>query len=231
LEPLSPFVLWTPAELEPVPEELLQPPERRSFLLELLRDPGAVVRRILDREKNANLVLSSLAVIALGSAVFAASVVTARGATPLEVLRAALLLPLDALAAIAAALGPIYVVGIFVSARIPLARLVSTLLASVASGAQLLAVLGPILHVVYARDPLWQGPLGLVAAFLASGAAGGLRIRTLLELMAEEIASAGAGAARLTDGDRFRVAILARMAMTFLGFTSALALWAFDAFL
>jgi hypothetical protein len=230
LEPLSPFVPWTEADRSPIPDELLHQPEQRSLLLELLREPRAIALRALDQEKNQMLVLSSLAVITLGASVFEACVVTARGATVLELLRATALLPIDVLAAIAAAIGPIYVVGIFVSARIPLARLVSTLLASVANASLLLTVLGPIVHVLFARDPLWAGPLALVFSFLAAALVAGLRIRGLLGLLAEEIALAG-GDPGLSASDRFRVGILARMAMVYLGFTTALAMWALDAFL
>jgi hypothetical protein len=225
-EPLSPFVPWTAEDRAPLSGDLggHRPP---SLIVEILREPERLAAGILDQARVQSIVLAALGLVAGSGATLAAIVAAARGTG--SAFRSAPLVVGDTLLAVAASIGPIYAVGVLVAARIPLSRLVPTLLAAVAMGALLQAGLGPVVYVLWKLDPLWAGPLSLVGAFLVSSLSSGVRIRRLLTILAEEISLAGGAA--LGPGDRFRVGIVSRMAMVFLAFTTALGLWAFDAFL
>ncbi|MFP2934106.1 hypothetical protein ACLESO_55075, partial [Pyxidicoccus sp. 3LG] len=144
---------------------------------------------------------------------------------------ASALTALNVLLSLAVSLGPIYVTGILVAARVPLARLVAALLASAATGVLLLAGLAPPLYLLWGLDSEWAGPLMLTAAFLLAGGAAGLRVHRLLELMAESVTRTALGdpTAVLGEADAFRVGILARIACMMVAFTLALGVWAFDA--
>ena len=93
-----------------------------------------------------------------------------------------------------------------------------------ASGSLLLIPLAPFVWLAFAKDPLWQGPLALVGAFLVAALAGGRRLYTVLSGLGERCAGGS-----MTPLQRFRVRIVARMAMTSLAFTLALGFWGFDA--
>lgn len=228
-EPLSPFVAWSPADRR-IPDALLGGEPTPSLLVELLRDPEAIVGRILDPARQLTLVVGAIGAAAAGTAFFTATMAAARhlGVLWLPSLVAAF----DFLLAVGAALGPIYATGLLVSARLPLARLIAAMLAATATGALLLGGLAPAVYALWQLDREWYGPLGFVAAFAFAGLAGGARLHELLTLLALRISreTRGDPSAVLSGEDAFRVGILARVAMMTLAFTLSLALWAFDAF-
>ena len=230
-EPVSPFVAWSADERAPLPD-LVDIEAPASLVADLLRDPDAVVERLLDPQRIQSLVLGTLLVIGITTGFFGATAASGRFGG--DVLRAGTLVPLNALMALAAALGPIYATGLLVAARLPLAKLVATLLSSAATGALILGALAPIPYALWEIDPVWAGPLSLVGAFALSAVVAGARMHGLLRMLAEAIAKGteeGDKSGELSDGDRFRVGIIARMSLLFLAFTSALSMWAFDAFL
>jgi hypothetical protein len=229
-EPLTPFVPWSAEERAPLPEVEPAPLDERHLLADLLREPSAVVERLLDPARLQGLVVGSVGVIAGCTAFFAATVSAARGEGEAGGL-ASVLTALNVLLSLAVSLGPIYVTGILVASRVPLARLVAALLASAATGVLLLAGLAPPLYLLWGLDSEWAGPLMLTAAFLLSGAAAGARIHRLLNLMAQTVTRAALGrpTAVLSEADAFRVGILARVACMLVAFSLALGFWGFDA--
>jgi hypothetical protein len=228
-EPLSPFMPWSAEERAPLSAQEAEADEERGLLVELLREPSAIVERLLAPERLQGLVLGSVGLIAGCTSLFAATASAARGYGGAP--GAAVLSSANVLLALAASLGPIYAASILVAARVPLARLVAALLASAATGSLLLAGLVPPLYLLWRLDPEWAGPLMLTSAFLLSGAAAGARIHKLLSLMAESVTRSALGnpQAVLSAEDSFRVGILARVSWMMVTFTSALAFWAFDA--
>lgn len=229
-EPLSPFVPWSAEERAPLPEWVAQLPVDRNLVVELLREPAAIVERLLDPVRLRGLVLGSVGFIVVGTSLFAATSSAARDAGQAGLLSAALT-SLNVLMALAASLGPIYAAGMLLAARVPLARLVAALLASAASGSLVLAALSPPLYLLWRLDSEWSGPLMLLSAFLVSGAAAGARIHKLLVRMALEVTRAALGdpTAALSKDDAERVGILARVSWMMLGFTTAIGFWAFKA--
>lgn len=229
-EPLTPFMPWSVEERAPLPESTVPGEPERQLLVELLREPSAIVERLLEPARLQGLVVGSVGVITVCTSLFAATSSAAREGSENGAL-AAILTSVNVLMALAASLGPIYAASILVAARVPLARLVAALLASAATGSLLLAGLAPPLYLLWRLDSEWAGPLLLMAAFLLSGAAAGARIHRLLSLLAESVTRAALGnpAATLSEKDAFRVGILARVSWMMVAFTSALGFWAFDA--
>jgi hypothetical protein len=227
-EPLTPFMPWSAEERAPLPE-VEEGGGERHLLVELLREPSAIVERLLDPGKLQGLVVGTVGIIGVSTLLFAASVSAASRWT--EAWRAAGLTPLNVLMALAASLGPIYATSLLLAARVPLARLVAALLASAATGTLLLAGLAPPLYLMWRLDSEWAGPLMLTGAFLLSGAVAGARIHRLLHLMAETVTRAALGKAdaQLSREDAFRVGILARVSWMLVAFTTALGFWAFNA--
>lgn len=227
-EPLSPFMPWSQEERAPLPQGEDPTVGGRSMLADLLREPSAIVDRVLDPTRVQSVVLSSALIIAVGTSFFAAAASVARGEQAWPV--AAALTSLNVLMSLAASLGPIYATGILVAARVPLARLVASLLSATAAGSLMLAGLAPPLYLLWRLDAEWAGPLMMVAAFLLAGAAAGARIHGLLGLMAETVTRTALGeTAKLSAEDAFRVGILARVSWMMLAFTLALGFWAFNA--
>lgn len=227
-EPLSPFMPWSQEEREPLPQGEDPTAGGRSLLADLLREPSAIVERLLDPSRLQGLVLGSAGIIAVGTSFFAAAASVARGKEAWW--GAAALTSLNVLMSLAASLGPIYATGILVSARVPMARLVAALLSAAAAGALLLAGMAPPLYLTWRLDPEWGGPLMMVSAFLLSGAAAGARIHRLLSVMAETVTRSALGeGAKLHEEDAFRVGILARVSWMMLAFTLALGFWGFNA--
>jgi hypothetical protein len=228
-EPLTPFMPWSVEERAPLPEPGTAMEPERQLLVELLREPAAIVERLLDPARLQGLVLGSVGVIAVCTSAFAATSSAARGGDD-QALSAALT-SANVLMALAASLGPIYAASILVAARVPLARLVAALLASAATGSLLLAGLAPPLYLLWRLDAEWAGPLLLTGAFLLSGAAAGARIHRLLSLMAESVTRAAldSPSATLSAEDAYRVGILARVSWMMVAFTSGLGFWAFNA--
>jgi hypothetical protein len=227
-ELVSPFVAYGPEDRGEIPERMIEAAEDRSLVGDLLRDPGAVVERILDPARAERTILGSLAAIA-GSAALYALVVKGGAGLP-EAARAAGLVPASMLLALAAVLGPVWATGLMIAARLPLARLVGTLTAAVATGALLLVPLAPLTRVALELNPAWAGPLSICASFGTVAAAAGGRVRGLLLRLALQVARDASPAVtiELTPHDAFRVGILARMAMVLIAFTQALAFWSFD---
>lgn len=225
-EPITPFVAWASADRAPVRDALGGP---TPLAIELLCDPPTIVQRLLDPSRVAGTVLGALVVMAAATAFFGATIAVVRDSPATEVATSAGLLAFNALLALAAALGPIYATGVLVAARLPLSRLVAALVAAAASGAMILAALAPVPYGLFQVDPEWAGPLSVVGAFAIAAIASGRRLHQLLTLIAAAVVSQVRGPdTELSDGERFRVGIVARMGMTFLAFTSALAMWAFD---
>lgn len=229
-EPLTPFMPWTPEERAPLHRTDTAAEPERQLLVELLREPDAIVARLLDASRLQGLVLGSMGVITLCTSFFAATANASRLTGEPGWISAGLT-SVNVLMALAASLGPIYAASILVAARVPLARLVASLLASAATGSLLLAGLAPPLYLVWRLDPEWGGPLLLIGAFLLSGAAAGARIHGLLRLMAESVTRAAMGSpeATLSAQDAYRVGILARVSWMMVAFTSGMGFWAFNA--
>jgi len=220
-EPASPFIAWSDDDRAPIADLDLGP---ASLIDDLLRSPQATAERVLDPSESPELVLGALGTIVAGTACFGAIVAAARpGGSPLVTAAFAVF---DVLLALAAALGPIYAASILAAARLPLSRLVATLLSSAAVGSLLLAALAPLPYGLWKVDDTWAGPLALVGAFAVSAIASGSRMRRLLHALAEQVDPE----TKPTERDRARVAIVARMSMVFVAFTTGLSLWAFDAF-
>lgn len=223
-EPRSPFLGAEPARA-PSLDALVDEDQRdRPLVLELVCDVPAVVRRLAAPGELEGLVKAGLLLTVASAGVHAAGLMSPYG--PLVAARAAGLTAASLLFGLAAALGPIYGTGVLVAARLPMARLVAVLLAATAAGALGLAGLTPLVRLALAWDPVWVGPLAQVGGFLVMGALTGLRLSRLLVALAEASAPGP-----LTEGARFRVGILSRMALSFSALTTCLALWAFDAFL
>jgi len=229
-EPLSPFVPWSPEERTLEWHEKRAEPRERNLLGELLRGPGDLVERLMEASKLQGLVLASLGVITVCTSAFAGTLGAARvggGAWGVS----AVLASCNVLLALAAALGPVYAASVLLAARVPLARLVATLLASAATGSLLLVGLAPPLYLLWGLDSEWAGPLMLFSAFVLSGFAAGARTYRLLMALAEAVtrASCGEPERKLSAEDAFRVGILARVSLMMVAFTSALGFWAFQA--
>ena len=227
-EPLTPFMPWAAEDRAAPPEELFLP-GRTSLLVDILREPRAVAARLLDPSRTLGLVLGSIALIVAGTAFFTAITSMARGSHHFTL--HAVVASLNVLMAVAAALGPIYATSILVSARMPMGRLVATLLSSSATGSLVLAGLAPVVYILWRFDPAWAGTLSLVSSFAVAGLAGGARLHRLLGTTAEAVtrASLADPTAKLSDYDAFRVGLFARVSLMMLGFTTALAIWGLDA--
>jgi hypothetical protein len=227
-ERLSPFVPWSVEERAPLPRAEPSATDERPLLVELLREPVGITERLLDPTRLQGLILGSVASIAGCTSFFAAAASFARGK---EAWGSAALTSLNVLMSLAAALGPIYATSILLAARVPLARLVATLLSAAATGALLLAGLASPLYLLWRLEPEWGGPLMMVSAFLLAGAAAGARIHKLLRLQAETVTrrALGDAGAELSEGDAFRVGILARVSWMMVAFTLAMGFWAFNA--
>ncbi|MBI2374086.1 MAG: hypothetical protein HYV07_08810 [Deltaproteobacteria bacterium] len=223
VEAISPFVAHSAADLGELPasEE-----SGRSLLVDLLREPEATVRRLLDPKELAETVLGALSLLAVTTSFFAAVVMSALPyGSPL---RAAAVLPINVLLALAAALGPMYATGIIVAARVPMSRLVAVVLAASATGAAVLAALAPIPYALYRIDDQWVGPISMFSCCVLGSIAGGARLHVLLYHLAREVRARSGR--ELSTGELFRVGIVARMSMVVLAFTVALAGWVLDVF-
>ena len=228
-EPVSPFMVWSAEDLRPVEDPSVHGDDP-GLLVDLLRDPERMAERILEPQRLQPALLGALSVIVGSMMLFATVVGPAAGLELQELLRAAALLPLNMLLATIAAFGPAYAASILVAARMPLARLVAGICCSLAVGAVILAALSPLPHVLMKLDPLWAGPLSLVACFAVSALLTGIRVRRILTSMATLVhrASLDCSAAELPEEVAHRVGIFARVAMVFLAFTVSLSFWAFD---
>jgi hypothetical protein len=227
-EPLSPFVAWSAEAQAPLSLEAPSDDgEGRGMLVEIITAPERFALRVVEGRSMEATIAGLLGVAVLGSAAFALVVRLDLGL--LVAVGAGLRLALSVVLAVAAAIGPIHAAGVLVAARVPLPRLVAVMLASTAVGAAALAPLGPVVRFLHGYDAEWWGPLSLVGAFVVAAAVASVTLRRLLLALAEE-ASAASGRGALSEGDLFRVGIVARMALVFLGYTSVLALWGVGAF-
>ncbi len=222
-EPLSPFLGWSEDDaLLPTSPDT---PDQ-ALLVQLLQHPDAVVDRILDPAKAQATTLGSLAVTAACGGL--AAVVMLSGWKPFPVLLLdAGMVVLGLLGALAASLVPIYGASIVHTVRLPLGRLVAMLCAAVATAAIVLLAASVAPMVLWRVDPEWAGPLAIVGSFLLASAAGALRFRSLLGWLAER-SGVEAGLDR-QPGPRLgdpRLRAFARLAMLVLGFTHAVAGWA-----
>lgn len=213
-ETLSPFVTWEETDRAPLPEELLHNPEHRSIATELLRSPEAIIDQLSSRSGAQRLILGAIGWVALGTVSFTLMQET----EPSLMKRAygAPLLALHLLAVVAATLGPIYGTALLQQTRIPMTRLIATLLAAMATGTILLGALSPLLRVLAQRDELW-GAMATALAFVLAGGTAGRRIHRLLVVQAENIAGG-----QLSSDDAYRVGIVARVAFVLLGLCTAL---------
>lgn len=229
-EPLSPFVAWSDdvrGALDVGPLE--QARARRNVFVEIVTEPDRFAARILDARELQSAIVTATAAVVLGTAAFAAVVRMDEG--PLTAVGAAGRLALSVLLAIAAAMGPIHAAGILVAARVPLPRLVAVMMASTAVGMLMLAPLAPVVRFLHDYDAMWMGPLALMGAFAMAATVGGVTLWRLLRELAVAMARARGGErARLGDSDTFRVGIVARLSLVFMGYTAMLALWGLRAF-
>ncbi len=223
IEPTSPFVIADDETIRVVPDAV--PP---TLLFDLLGAPDRVVERLLDPARLESALLGSLSAITVGTALFAVVLTIPHG--PVAALRAAVLSSIDALIALAAALGPIWAAGILASARLPLSRLVGALSTSAASGALILAALAPVPYFLCKWDDLWAGPLSVVLCFALSAMVAGKRLHGTL-LRTGEAIKGRVSTEPLDPAERHRIGVLARIAMLVLALTGSLAVWGFDAFL
>jgi hypothetical protein len=230
-EPLSPFVTWAAEERGALPSEAQESGQPQSLVVDVLRDPAAVVEQLLDPARTPSLVVGSVAMVMAGTSFFSAAAAAAQGGS--GVLATALAAGANVLVAMAAAVGPIYAASILVAARVPLGRLVAALLSCAATGSLVLAGMGPLAYVLWQLDDVWAGPLALVGGFGVAGMAAGVRLHHVLTLMAKAVTRATLRdpTAGLSPGDTMRVGILARVSLMVVGFTVALAFWGFGAFL
>jgi hypothetical protein len=222
-EPLSPFLGWAEDD-ELLPASGDAPDQ--ALLVQLLQHPDAVVDRILDPQRVQATTTGSLAVTAACGGV--AALVMLSGWKPLPwLLLDAGMVVLGLLGALTASLLPIYGASILHTVRLPLGRLVALLCAAVATAAIVLLAASVAPMVLWRLDPEWAGPLGIVGSFLLASAAGALRFRSLLGWLAErsgvEAEPARQPGPRLGDP---RLRAFSRVAMLVLGFTHALAGWA-----
>ncbi|MFT3839437.1 MAG: hypothetical protein QM723_20810 [Myxococcaceae bacterium] len=203
-------------------EELLEHASVEVPLVtDLVRRPEAIAERVLDAPRVETVVKASLTATLLGSA--AAGWFAFGAFDPAISWEAALLVPLHLHAALIAAIGPLYAVSVMLNARIPLARLVAVMLAAAALSALTLGATAPLISYLFHRDHVWLGPLAMVAAFVVSGLAGGLRLHSLL--LATAHAHAQRSSRQMTPELLFRIGIFARVGTMLLGLTTSLAVW------
>ena len=219
---LSPFLAWNEEDRAPLPEALLAAPDD-SLVVDLLNDPAAVVARLDAPLPLQRTVLASVTMVAAATAVL--GLVVARATGPGATFATASLCVVDAFVAMAAALGPIHATSILLAARIPLARLAAIQLAGAAAGSVAAAALAPVVHVLWALDRLWLGPLALFGTFLVGATVGGVRVWRLMHLHADRVSGGTLGV-----DDAFRVGVVARVAMMMTALTSSLAFWTFETF-
>ena len=219
-EPMSPFLRWTVEDRRPIADDL-PATEGNSLLVDLLRSPENILARLASPESAQATILGALGVFAGATAFFAAVVGRASGAPNLPAL--VLLATIDAMLALAAAIGPIQGASIVLAARIPMTRLVAILLCAAATGALVLAGATPVIHVLWQLDPVSIGPGSLLIALVLGALAGGARIYRLTMLCAESNGP-------LDRADRARVTEVSEIAMLTMVLTSSLAFWAFDLF-
>ncbi len=229
-EPLSPFVAWSDEQRAALDVASVDPPEqRRSPFVEMVTDPGRFAARILDPRELQAVIVTSTAAVVLGAGAFA--LIVRMDAGVLTAVGAAGRLALSVLLAIAAALGPIHAAGILVAARVPLPRLVAVMLGSNAVGMLVLAPLAPVVRFLAIQDAEWVGPLALVGAFALAATLAGVTLWRLLRALAVAMLHAlGGPRAALSESDTFRVGIVSRLALVFMGYTAMLALWGLGAF-
>ncbi len=229
-EALSPFIGFDQGA-HALPEALIVDEGRAPLVVDLLRDPDAVVERILDPEEVARTVIGAALLIPLCGAFFTI-VAMSPWASAADIALGALLAPTNLLLAIATALGPAWGVSVIMAVRVPVARLVACMLASVAAASLLMLALSPLPYALWKMDDHWAGPLALFGVFCLAGVIAGRRLKALLLSCADEVVRRAAGddEARMSEGDAFRVGVLARMAMVSLAFAGCLAVWPFNPF-
>jgi hypothetical protein len=229
-EVLSPFIGYDP-DASALPEALLDIDGRVPLAVDLLRDPDAVVARILDPDEVASTVLGASLIIPLCGAFFTV-VAMSPWADTTDMALGAVLAPTNLLLAIATALGPAWGVSVVMAVRVPLSRLVACMLASVAAASLLMLALSPLPYALWKVDDHWAGPLALFGVFCLAGLVAGRRLKTLLLCCADEVVrrSSADNNATMSSADAFRVGVLARMAMVSLAFAGCLAVWAFNPF-
>ncbi|MFO0594390.1 MAG: hypothetical protein U0228_03780 [Myxococcaceae bacterium] len=216
-ELVSPFVLQDP-EGPPLAELIeRQPP---SLLKELLVDPNAIARRMLDPARAASAMSQTLLVLIGGTALAGLLIATLLNGS---IWRAALLLPAAVVLAVGAAMGPVAATAVMAGARVPWQLLASALTTAVTAGTLTVSALMPLAFVTMAFDREWVGPLTIVAAFAVGGAVAGRRIRKVLNALAEQVCERTG--VELDDERRARIDLIGRVGLVQLTFTLSIALW------
>lgn len=217
LECVSPFV--DSRDDGPTLSELLQR-QAPSLLKDLLTNPAALAERMLDPVEAPRSMAQTLGLLVATSAMtggFLASVSTA------GILRAAALLPVAVVLAVAAAMGPVAATALLAGARVPWQLLAAALTAAVTAGALTLIALVPIAVVLMRIDPIWAGPLAVTCSFLIAGAISGFRIHEVLKALATMVC---ARTGEPLAGERVgRIDLVGRVAMVQLAFTMSVAVW------
>jgi hypothetical protein len=213
---VSPFVEGSRAETTNLQALLDQEPDSPSFIMNLLRNPAAIAGQLTASRDLDDLIIDAVGLIAFSAALFVVIAGPDRG------MRAALgsivYLTIRLLAAVLATLGTVYGTSLVLGARVPLGRLIATVVTATAGGALMLAALAPMLHVFWTHDALWTAPVATGVVFFIAGTTAGARLYQLLRGQAEQLASGP-----LTPEDASRVYWVVRLGLIALVFNSALA--------
>lgn len=217
VEYVSPFI--ESGEEGPALAELLerQPP---SLLKELLTDPAAIAGRMLDPAQAPTSMAQTLGLLVATASLAGGLMATLSGT---GVLRAAVMLPVAIVLAVAAAMGPVAATAVIAGARVPWQLLAAALSAAVTSGVLTLVALVPIAVVAMRFDTEWAGPLAIFGAFGVSGIIAGLRIRAVFRALAKLVCER---TGEKLEGEReFRIGLVGRVALVQLAFTMSVAVW------
>lgn len=216
-ECVSPFV--DSGDEGPALAELLsrQPP---SLLKELLTEPVAIAGRMLDPAQAPTSMAQTLGLMVATASLAGGFIASMSGS---EVLRAAVLLPVAIVLAVAAAMGPVAATAVIAGARVPWQLLAAALSAAVTAGVLTLVALIPLAVVAMRFDPEWAGSLTVFGAFGISGIVAGMRIRSVFRALAKLVCER---TGEKLEGEReFRIGLVGRVALVQLTFTMSIAVW------
>lgn len=218
VELASPFIASeeTGPELKALVER--QPP---SLLQQLLTDPKAIAERMLDPTLAPKTMAHTVSLLLLSTTLTGAFLASL---SRVEIWRAAGLLPVALVLAVAAAMGPVAATAVMAGARLPWQLLAAALTTAVTAGALTLAALAPIAVVAMSLNREWLGPLAVVGSFAIAGIVSGRRIHTVLVALAQTV-NTRAGGVKLDEEALERVRLVGRVAFVQLAFTTSLAIW------
>ncbi|MBL8915381.1 MAG: hypothetical protein JNM17_32050 [Archangium sp.] len=218
VELASPFIAIEDAgpELKTLVER--QPP---SLLQQLLTDPKAIAERMLDPALAPKTMAHTVGLLLVSTTLTGAFLASL---SRVEIWRAAGLLPVALVLAVAAAMGPVAATAVMAGARLPWQLLAAALTTAMTAGALTLAALAPIAVVAMSLNREWLGPLAVVGSFAIAGIVSGRRIHAVLVALAQSV-NTRAGGVKLDDEALDRVRLVGRVAFVQLAFTTSLAIW------